>query len=215
MIVLSIDTAATGGSVALLRDGSPVSESHREGARGQDAALPGMVDDVLAQAGLTLKDVDRFAVVTGPGSFTGARIGVAFVRGLALALGKPAIGVTSLMASLPRGHEKGLRLVLLPAQVRPPEKTWWGQCFFDGQVRSQPFEIGLPEIGATLYGFRSHVVAFPDPDLEAEYGAMVRPGMERAVRAGEFARHLSPQLFPPVPAYVRPPDAARPKASGA
>ncbi len=73
--------------------------------KGQAERLLPVLQDLLAEAGLTWSGLDRFAVGTGPGNFTGVRIAVAAARGLALASGRPALGVTRLEAlahGLPR-----------------------------------------------------------------------------------------------------------------
>ncbi len=67
-------------------------------AKGQAERLMPLLEDVLATAGKTWRDLDALAVGTGPGNFTGVRISVAAARGLALGLGIPAIGVTTLEA---------------------------------------------------------------------------------------------------------------------
>lgn len=64
--------------------------------KGHAERLIPMIDEVLKDAGLTLKDMARIGVTTGPGSFTGIRVGVAAARGFALSLGIPAVGVTTL-----------------------------------------------------------------------------------------------------------------------
>ena len=63
-------------------------------ARGHAEALAPMVQDIMAQAGLGFSQLDRLAVTTGPGTFTGQRVGLAFMRGLRVALKKPLTGIT-------------------------------------------------------------------------------------------------------------------------
>ena len=82
--------------------------------RGHAEALMPMLDAVLAEAGAGYRDLTRIAVCTGPGSFTGIRIGIAAARGLALGLGVPAIGITRLEA-LAAGAAPGR-----PCSVRVP-----------------------------------------------------------------------------------------------
>ncbi len=98
MIVLSIDTSADLISVALLRDHEPLAERSWRASRPRSEGALQVVTDVLAGAGVTLSTVDLFAVATGPGSFNGIRGGIATAEGLALALGRPAMGVPTLDA---------------------------------------------------------------------------------------------------------------------
>ncbi|WP_077962579.1 tRNA (adenosine(37)-N6)-threonylcarbamoyltransferase complex dimerization subunit type 1 TsaB [Ensifer adhaerens] len=98
MIVLAIDTSGSGCSVAVY-DNEAEAVLGRSGAdlgKGHAERLMEFVDEALATAGRSLSDIDRIAVTVGPGSFTGIRVGVAAARGLALALGKPAVGVSTL-----------------------------------------------------------------------------------------------------------------------
>src|SRR5262245_63250185 len=67
-------------------------------ARGHAEALAPMVEDVMRRANCAFADVDRIGVTTGPGTFAGQRVGLAFARAMALALNKPAVGVTTLDA---------------------------------------------------------------------------------------------------------------------
>jgi tRNA threonylcarbamoyl adenosine modification protein YeaZ len=100
MRVLAIDTALEACSVAVL-DTSHADERVHESLpmqRGHAEALMPLVARVLDRAQIDSSDLDRIAVTTGPGSFTGLRVGIAAARGIALATGKPAIGLTTLAA---------------------------------------------------------------------------------------------------------------------
>ncbi len=98
MWVLALDTTTRDGSVALVRDDTVVVA--RPGDRNVSHAerVPADLRAVLADGGLALGAVDLFAVATGPGGFTGLRIGLAAIQGLALALDRPTAGVPSLDA---------------------------------------------------------------------------------------------------------------------
>jgi len=98
MIVLSIDTSADLISVALLRDREPLAARSWRAPRPRSEGALQVVTDVLVDAGVALNTVDLFAVATGPGSFNGIRGGIATAEGLALALGRPAMGVPTLDA---------------------------------------------------------------------------------------------------------------------
>jgi len=207
MRILAIDTTGPRSDVALVDDGAVRARSHRPGSRGQDAELALQAAELMKGAGVGWTALERIAVVTGPGSFTGTRIGVSFARGLALVLGRPAIGVTRLHAALPQTAGNALALVLLPAQTRPPEKTWWGQLFSDGKVRSDPFEMDLQALKSAFRVGFAPVLADEDADLLNVFDALHPVGTELAVSAALIAAELSPERDPPVPAYVRRPDA--------
>ena len=96
MLTLAFESSAKAASVALLRDGSLVSQySQCSGLTHSRTLLP-MAEDLLKNAELTLSDIDLFAVAHGPGSFTGIRIGVSTVKGLSWACDKPCVGVSTL-----------------------------------------------------------------------------------------------------------------------
>jgi tRNA threonylcarbamoyladenosine biosynthesis protein TsaB len=99
MWVLAVDTSSPGGAVALLRDSDVVVERRGDPDHSHAEHLPAMLVAVLADAGILPAALDLFAVATGPGSFTGVRVGLATVQGLALALDRPTVGVPSLAAS--------------------------------------------------------------------------------------------------------------------
>jgi tRNA threonylcarbamoyl adenosine modification protein YeaZ len=98
MVILALETATHAGSFALFADGVVTRASIGEGARTHGARLPEALREFVAGAGRTLRDVEIFVVVTGPGSFTGLRVGIATIQGLALASARPVIGVPTLDA---------------------------------------------------------------------------------------------------------------------
>src|SRR5690242_13387521 len=100
MLVLAIDTALEACSAAVL-DTERASEAVHESqpmTRGHAEALMPLIARVLDRARIDAQGLDRIAVTVGPGSFTGLRVGIAAARGIALATGKPAIGLTTLAA---------------------------------------------------------------------------------------------------------------------
>jgi tRNA threonylcarbamoyl adenosine modification protein YeaZ len=96
-VLLAIDTAAPRLQLALLVD-DRADVLVEDMAQGQAERIFPAIDELLARNGLAYKDLTRIAVTTGPGSFTGLRIGLSGARGLGLALGIPVIGIPSLLA---------------------------------------------------------------------------------------------------------------------
>ncbi len=100
MRVLAIDTALEACSAAVLDTEQAAVSAHESlpMVRGHAEALIPLIARVLEKAGLDFVSLDRIAVTTGPGSFTGLRVGIAAARGIALAAGKPAVGLSTLAA---------------------------------------------------------------------------------------------------------------------
>ena len=98
MITLGVDTSAVTVSVALAEDGTLLGESIAQGKQKHSEVLLPMADALLRHCGFVIGKVDRFAVTCGPGSFTGVRIGVAAVKGMAQAGGKPCAAISTLSA---------------------------------------------------------------------------------------------------------------------
>jgi tRNA threonylcarbamoyl adenosine modification protein YeaZ len=155
-------------------------------ATGQAERLFPALGELLAKAGVTYADLTRIAVTTGPGSFTGLRIGLSAARGLGLALNLPVLGIPSLFAlSL---SATGPVAVLLDAKR--------GEAYF--QTFAGP---GIPVREAALL-----------PTEEAR--ALVPPGAELLTSPfidiaalARFALIADPKLYPPEAAYIRDADA--------
>ena len=126
MRILGLDTSISVASVAISEDGRIVAEDFypRRGTAGKFGAksnhaeiiLP-LVDSVLRRAGVGLLDVEGIAVSIGPGSFTGVRIGLSTVKGLAYGTGMPAVGISTLQAIAARVQNfEGLVCPILDAR---------------------------------------------------------------------------------------------------
>ncbi|MBE6530163.1 MAG: tRNA (adenosine(37)-N6)-threonylcarbamoyltransferase complex dimerization subunit type 1 TsaB [Ruminococcaceae bacterium] len=98
MIVLALESSAIAASVALQKDDRLLAEMTLNRGNTHSENLLPMVESLLSRLDLTIDNIDLFAVSVGPGSFTGVRIGVATVKGLAFGKGKPCVGVSTLEA---------------------------------------------------------------------------------------------------------------------
>jgi tRNA threonylcarbamoyl adenosine modification protein YeaZ len=97
-VILALDSSAALCAAALVSDGKVIAARSVAMARGQAEHLMSLARAVMEEAGVAPADLAAIAVCTGPGNFTGVRIGIAAARGLALALGRPAIGIGRLEA---------------------------------------------------------------------------------------------------------------------
>jgi tRNA threonylcarbamoyladenosine biosynthesis protein TsaB len=95
MVILALDTTTRTGSVALWRDGT-VDERAGDASRTHAERLPGEIASIVADHALTLADIDLYAVLVGPGSFTGMRVGIATIQGLALVHSRSVVGLSAL-----------------------------------------------------------------------------------------------------------------------
>ncbi|GKX65020.1 tRNA (adenosine(37)-N6)-threonylcarbamoyltransferase complex dimerization subunit type 1 TsaB [Inconstantimicrobium mannanitabidum] len=96
MLILSVESATSAASVALIKDDGLLGEYTLNYKKQHSVLLMSLIDNLLKDNALTIKDVDAFVVSKGPGSFTGLRIGMATVKGLCMGSNKPLISVSSL-----------------------------------------------------------------------------------------------------------------------
>ena len=101
MLILAADTSLPILSVALVRDAQFLGATALEGRSSRNEKLLPAIDWLLSETGSDRKDIDLFAVTRGPGSFTGVRIGLATMQGMALALGKPVCAMSTHEAIAP------------------------------------------------------------------------------------------------------------------
>lgn len=217
MMLLALDTALDDCAAALLvREGDAVtvvSEVETIG-RGHAERLMSTVERLMTRAGATLAAVDAFAVTVGPGSFTGIRVGVAAVRGFALAARKPAVGVSTLeaLAHDARALAPG-RAVFAVLDARKDE-VYAQEFAADGAALGRP-EVIAPALvttraraaAAILVGTGAALVAAHAPELEIS-AAPVVPRIETVARLALARLDACGGTCPsPAPLYVRAPDA--------
>ena len=186
-VLLAIDTAAPRLQLALLGDDGRLETLAEDMATGQAERLFPALGELLTRAGVTYADLTRIAVTTGPGSFTGLRIGLSAARGLGLALNIPVLGIPSLFA-LSLTTNCDAVAVLLDAKR--------GEAYF--QTFSGP---GIPIREAALLPIDEARSLVP---TGAEI--LTSPFIDIAALA-RFAMTADPKLYPPEAAYIRDADA--------
>lgn len=205
MRVLGINTVGDVCEAALVSEAGVLAVRSEPMSQGHDARLAPLVAELLQEAGVAPKELDRIAVIAGPGSFTGVRVGVAFARGLALAIGKPAVGVSSLEAMEAMANRDRV-LALLPAKRRPPERTWWAQIVNEGRGEGEPVEADATAIAKLEEGVVAVCGGLDDVPDSALTRINSRPTAEAAAR--RVLMRGANDLPTARPIYVREPDAA-------
>jgi tRNA threonylcarbamoyladenosine biosynthesis protein TsaB len=223
LIILALDTTTRAGSVAVLRDGEIVSEISGDPSLTHGQRLPTDLGRVLDTAGVGLDDVGRLAVVAGPGSFTGLRVGIAAIQGLAFSRGLTVVPVSALEAI----GRHTLRNRSEDALVAPWIDAQRGEVFailYDGNVDTALVHASSAPPQATLDSWTdvlgSRPIAFAGDGAIRYKDSIIRtlgsravvlePAPALAVEAARIAaRHPERAVAPHaiVPIYIRRPDA--------
>ena len=227
MVILALDTTTRAGSVALSVDGHLVARTG-DPSRMHGERLPQDLLDLLSERHLTLGDVDRFAVLVGPGSFTGLRVGLATIQGLALAGERLVVPVPTLEAILDGWHAdsmppaSGVVIAWMDGQRSDVFYGAWrssgigerGEVVLEPRV-SRPDEV-IRDLRAAAAGDRVTFVSPGPVDGRAEIAAafpaaefQLYGGPLAAVAALQAARHPDRAVAPHAlrPIYLRRPDA--------
>lgn len=234
MRVLALDTTTRAGSVALVDEDEVIEEWSGDPSRTHAERLPGEILAIVGRHGLTVSDVDVFAVASGPGSFTGLRIGIATIQGFAFATGRPLVAVSALDAlaqvassGAPPG---GLVAVWMDAHRRDVFAALYRVGSAPVFLPARLTEIDAPTVGdpaVTLRRWATHLAASPAwfiGDGTALYAQTIAsaPASERhiltlpliagaigrmAVVAARRGDTIAPAAVQPL--YVRRPDAER------
>ena len=212
MLVLAFDTALDACSAALVRDDDTLANVSEPLSRGHAERLAPMLREIMSSAGSTFRDLDAIAVTTGPGTFTGVRIGLAMARSLSIALNRPAIGISTLeaLAHTAAGGRSGSVAGIIDARR--------GQVYvqvFDRDMREIASPQALPPEDAArllpdsawLVGSGARLVKPFLPDAEVIEGGSVPD----AATIARLAQQREPDRHPAIPLYLRAPD-AKPQA---
>jgi tRNA threonylcarbamoyladenosine biosynthesis protein TsaB len=215
VLCLALDTTTPGGSCAVVRDGVILREAAGDRVRPHDTRLPRDLMSLLDTARVDLRAIDLYAVATGPGSFTGLRIGISTMQGLAFSTGKPLIGVS--------GFDALARAAGAAPRVAAWVDAWRGEVFatrYEHQREVEPPSVEPPASllrriaaptlfigdGAAIYadiivGTLGDRARFADPPAPLLAGTIGQIACESA------ASGLLPEPDAIRPLYVRRPDA--------
>jgi len=222
MKVLGIDTSTSCGAVGLIDDGEVISDYLLNVPVTHSERLLGAVEFVLREARCPIENIDGWAIALGPGSFTGLRIGVSTVKGLALATGKPVAGVSILdvLASqiAPTPH---LICPILDARKKEIYTAFYRYEGESSLKRQSDYQAIRPEnlvkkiteptifLGNGVTTYRDFLLnslassaIFPPAPLHVSHGSMVATLGFALLKKGE---HLNLSTFSPL--YIRPSEA--------
>lgn len=220
MKILAVDTALGACSTALTDGAKTLARRFVPMERGHAEALAPMVEDVMREAGIRFSEIDRLAVTTGPGTFTGQRVGLAFMRGLRLALKRPLIGVTTLEAMAVAAREE--TALNFAAALHDAKR---GEFYF--QMIGREGALFEPRIGpldeaveAIASAAKKFALAGTGAEAAAEAlharnieTARTNIAQPDALWVARLAAKAIASDAPVRPLYLRPPDAKLPAAS--
>ena len=211
MNILAVDTALGACSVAVLADDRTLAHRRMVMERGHAEALAPMVEAAINDAKLSFAELDRLAVTVGPGTFTGQRVGLAFMRGLRIALGKPLLGLTTLSVMAGQAmNESGQRIGVALHDARRNEvyleiagEMQLAPCVLTFEAAIERVaQIARPVVLAGTAAKRAH-----EHLRDAELSSVIQPD---ALWVARLAREMPFSDTAPAPLYLRPPDAKLP-----
>ncbi len=207
--LLAIDTTLDAASAAVLgAAGEVLAWRSLPMARGHAEAVAPLARDVMAEIGLAFGQLRRLAVTTGPGSFTGVRVGLAFQRSMAVALAIPCVGVSTLEALALGQGESGARI----GAIATPG-GFYVAAFRDGAAALAPMRADSATDAAAALAAAGVTDALAFGSGAAGLGggfAIGGVGPVEIVGLARLAAARDPATHPPTPLYLRAPDAKLP-----
>jgi tRNA threonylcarbamoyladenosine biosynthesis protein TsaB len=213
--VLGIETSTRRGSVAVSANGVVVAAQSHEEPNAHAERLLGLIERVLADAGMTRDALDRIGVGVGPGSFTGLRVGIALAQGIALGLGRPLVGVGSLGA-MARALPPAERRVRVPVLDARRGELFVAAYAADGSELLAPAALAASEarvaLHAALAGAEAVLVGESAGELGLDFEVARGPELDlpHASTVAVLATTLEPDAARAEPVYVRGPGATLP-----
>ena len=220
MLILAIDTALDACAAGVLDTdaGKLIAQESQPMKRGHAEALMPLVARVMKESGVSFAALDRVAVTTGPGSFTGLRVGLSAARGIGLAASKPVVGVTTLAAyAAPVVSEAGEHPVISVIDARH-DQVYFQVVSGDGSALIRPCIAPIEEaLDASRFG-APHLVGNAASILAGRWPPQAPPPFRvEAMAAPDIAwvawlgAAVGPDTAPARPFYLRAPDARIPK----
>lgn len=220
MLILAIDTALDACAAAVLDTSASkfIAQESQAMKRGHAEALMPLIARVMKASGVAFSDLDRIAATTGPGSFTGLRVGLSAARGIALAAGKPVVGVTTLTAyAAPVVSENSEHPVISAIDARHDHVYFQvvagdGASLIKAKVAPVAEALDASRFGTPhLVGNAASILADRWPaDAPPPFKVDPQPAPDIAWVAWLGAA-LNPETAPARPDYLRAPDAKPPK----
>jgi len=200
-LILAFDTSAAHCAAAVISGDSVLAEMHEPMLKGQAERLVPMLQDCLAQSGAAWDQLTALGVGTGPGNFTGTRIAVSTARGIALARGIPARGVSTFDA-LAFGLQAPLLVSIDARQGRMYLRRYLNEA-------EQPFISALDALPDDISVAGMKVCGDFAEELSARTGAtVVQSPVSLSVAIARIAAARTSDTSRPAPLYLRPADAA-------
>ena len=205
MIVLALDTTGPWCSAALVDEARVRAQKSEKIGRGHAERLAPMVSEIMAKANLSPTDIDRISVCTGPGSFTGLRVALAFAKGFALPGKTPVIGLSALevLAAQIDPHKEN-RIVSV-MDVRRGELCW--AAYEKGQEIHRPVTQPVEEAKAAIKSLSFDRMV---GDGVPHFGQENPVAHLSAPALAWLSQNLTAQTHPAAPLYSRDPDAKLP-----
>ncbi|MGY6663429.1 MAG: tRNA (adenosine(37)-N6)-threonylcarbamoyltransferase complex dimerization subunit type 1 TsaB [Glycocaulis sp.] len=204
--VLVIDTTGRWCAAALQLATGRILQRDEAMERGQAERLAPLVGELLDEAGIAPRELWRIGVATGPGSFAGTRAGTAFARGLALASGAQAVGISSLAAMAREADPESRAAVFAVHDARRSELVW--QVFSRGAAQGEPVRSDVADARAAFTASGAAHLAGSGAHLLDPASPWVDHSPLMALLA--LTREAGGDTPLPSPHYARPPDAALP-----
>lgn len=159
MKILSLDSTSVTASAAITENGKTLAENFINNGLTHSQTLMPLVEKTLVDSGVSIKDIDLFAVTNGPGSFTGVRIGIASVKGMADALNKPCFAVSTLEAiAEPLKNEDVIACAVMDARCNQV----YTAIFENGNRICEDKAVLIDELGEELKQYNKKIVFIGD-----------------------------------------------------